>query len=214
MNTNFYFDKVVGICMNDRPAKQKQLINQLDHYLPGVKFEIFEAISTRHLKNHHIGCALSHRKIIEDAKKQECKNVLVFEEDAMFHKNFSSIFNNCIDELKNIRWDLFYLGACIWKQTFNQYHDCKYLQTLKKSTCTQGIAYNHTTFDHVLDSLPDNIEDMTQWCKKHAAIDQWLMYKIQNSADYTAVISTPRICSQPFLIGTNKQDSTLDFKIT
>ena len=71
-----YFDKVYCICLEDRPKKKAKLLEQLKHHLPEYKPEVFNAINTRHLENHHIGCALSHRSIIQEAKNKKYKNIL------------------------------------------------------------------------------------------------------------------------------------------
>ena len=222
---NIFFDKVYCLCMADRPRKQQKLLAQLKHFYPDVTPYIFNAISTRHLNNHHIGCALSHRAIIQEAKDNGYKNVFVFEEDALLHKDFKNLLERNVHELKQVPWDILYLGACVWNpkppkkpRTFESVKDCDNLKILTKSTCTQALAYNNTCYDYILNSLPSSIEDMTSWCKKHAGIDQWLMYKMQGvgsikqgERNFNCYITEPRICSQPFMVGENKQDSPSDF---
>ncbi len=213
--------------MEDRPQKKEKLLQQINHHFPNCDLEIFNAISTRHLKNHHIGCALSHRSVIQEAKDRKYKNILVFEEDAVLHKNFKELFSKNLNELKNTPWDILYLGACVWNpkppkkpRTFESAQNCDYLKKLTRSTCTQGLAYNNSCYNYILNSLPSDIEGMTNWCKKHKAIDQWLMYKMQGIGSikegkrkFNCYITTPRICSQPFLVGDEKQDKRENFKI-
>jgi GR25 family glycosyltransferase involved in LPS biosynthesis len=215
-----YFDKVYCICMEDRPKKREKLFQQIHNHFPGCNPVLFNAISTRHLKNHHIGCALSHRAVIQEAKDKGYKKILVFEEDAVLHKDFSMLLEENIKEVVNVDWDILYLGACIWERKhpkppreFEVVKNCNNLKVLTGATCTQGLAYNSTCFDYILDSLPDNIDDMQTWCKRHSAIDQWFMYFMQGRASvregfrkFKCYITEPRICSQPFLIGTGKQD--------
>ena len=138
-----YFDKVYCICMVDRPLKQEYLLSQLAKFYPAVEPVIFNAIDTRYLKNHHIGCALSHRAIIQEAKSKGYKNILVFEEDAVLHVDFKNIFNANIQELKNVEWDILYLGACVWNpkppkppRQFDLVEGCSHLRVLTRSTCT------------------------------------------------------------------------------
>lgn len=199
--------------MHDRPVMREKIIYQLKHFYPNITPIIFDAINTRYLNNHYVGCTLSHRAVIADAKANNYKNILVFEEDAVLHKDFSNILNRCTDELSFNQWDIFYLGACVWGKNFDKQTGCQYLEKVYGSTCTQGIAYNHSIYDYMLNNLPANIDDMILWCKHHLCIDQWLMYHIQSPRieNFTAFISSPRICSQPFLIGYNKQDNPDDF---
>ena len=215
-----FFDKVFCICMADRPKKQEKLLAQLKHFYPDLTPRVFEAISTRHLKNHFIGCTLSHRAVIQEAKERGYKNILVFEEDAMFRRDFKNLLKKNTQELVNASWDILYLGACVWNpkppnppRTFDPVEGCEHLKILTGSTCTQALAYNNTCYDYILESWPDNIDEMSQWCKKHAALDQWLMYKMQGGGStkkgrrkFNCYITNPRLCSQPFLVGGNKQD--------
>jgi glycosyl transferase, family 25 len=56
-----------------------------------------------------LGCALSHKILWE-----ECANsnnpYLVFEDDAIPHKDFDKIFNSIVNRISSIKYDLFYLG--------------------------------------------------------------------------------------------------------
>ena len=226
-----YFDKIYCICMEDRPRKKEQIFSQIKRHYPHCKPILFNAIDTRDLGSHHIGCALSHRAVINEAKNSGYKNILVFEEDAVLHKNFEPLFKKNIEELLSrrrgrfISWDILYLGACVWNpkppkkpRTFESVRGCDYLKFLTRSTCTHALAYNNTCYDYILKNTPDNKTDMAEWCKRHAAIDQWLMYKMQGIGSvkeggrkFKCLITEPRICSQRFLIGENKQDSPADF---
>ena len=203
-----YFDQVYCICMLDRPQKQKRLLKYLKHFYPNLVPKVFEAINTRHLKNHHVGCGLSHRGVIQDAKNMGHKRILVFEEDAVFHKDFSYHFSKNVDELKKIKWDACYLGAMTWNRNpFPKVAGCERIEILNGSTCTEGIAYNESLYDYILESWPSTMTGMRNFCKRHAAIDQWLMFKVQGKGaekdgfgKKNAVIFSPRICSQPWRI--------------
>ena len=78
----------------------------------------FAAIETPY--NHHIGCALSHRGIIAEAKQLQLKNVLVFEDDARFSPDAIPELRNSLDELKQREWYTLYLGGHRWGQSFEK----------------------------------------------------------------------------------------------
>jgi GR25 family glycosyltransferase involved in LPS biosynthesis len=68
------------------------------------------------VKNHNlnpgqIGCALSHIKIWEDAIKNNYKNIIVFEDDAVIPKDFWNKFNKSYNELP-ANYDMLLLGCC------------------------------------------------------------------------------------------------------
>jgi GR25 family glycosyltransferase involved in LPS biosynthesis len=194
--------------MSDRPGKQKRLLEQIKHFYPDLVPRVFEAIDTRHLKNHHVGCGLSHRGVIQEAKNKGYKKILVFEEDAIFHKDFSLHFDKNINELKKIEWDVCYLGAMTWNRNpFPKVAGCKNIEIPNRSTCTEGVAYNESLYDYILKSWPPTMTEMRNFCKRHAAIDQWLMSHVQGQGSErdgfgkkNAVIFSPRICSQPWRI--------------
>ena len=206
--------------MPNRLQKKQNLLRQLNLHFPEWSPEVFNAINTKQLKNHHIGCALSHRTVIQEAKDKKYKNILVFEEDALLRKNFRELFLQNIKELAYTPWDILYLGSCVWEpkppkkpRTFESAPNCDYLKFLTRSTCTHSLAYNNSCYNYILNSWPDNIDDMQKWCKKHKALDQWLMHKMQGIGSvkdgyrkFSCLTTTPRLCSQPFLVGDNKQD--------
>lgn len=91
-----------------------------------VKVERFEAVNGKELpknhpdivkyfiKNHNlnpgqIGCALSHIKIWEDAIKNNYKNIIVFEDDAIIPVDFWNRFNKAYNNLPS-DWKVSYLG--------------------------------------------------------------------------------------------------------
>lgn len=94
-------------------------------------------------------CTASHIKIAEIAKKQNLKNVLVFEDDVRFYEdiNVKEILYNALLELNNLEWDLFMLGcnprATIQKQT-------KHLAKLSTFYTTHALAMNHTLYEKII----------------------------------------------------------------
>ena len=204
----------------------KALLQQLRKHFPHLDPQVFRAVNTRHIRHHHTGCALSHRMVIQDAKARGHRHILVFEEDARLHNNFKQLLKANIGELKKVNWDILYLGACVWNpkppkppRAFNLAAGCELLKIPTRCTCTHGIAYHENCYDYILDSIPQNISDTREWCGRHAAIDQWFMYKMQGNGSvrdghrkFNCYMTEPRICSQPFLIGENKQDNPKSFR--
>lgn len=69
------------------------------------------------LKRGEIGCSLSHYKIYEEILKNNAEISLVLEDDVFFVDGFNIKFNMIMKRIKNINWDIFYLGI-------NCYTDC------------------------------------------------------------------------------------------
>ena len=98
-----------------------------------------------------LGCLLSHINIMKDAIKNNYENILVLEDDVIFHKNFHNIlkktYNNIIQNEK--RFDLIYLGGDDW----NKIKNIEYKEHYYKSKNTNGcyaILINKNVFKEIL----------------------------------------------------------------
>jgi len=49
--------------------------------------------------------------MIKEAKKRGWKNCLIFEDDCIFEPNFIDKMKECVQDLKNTEWDMFYMGG-------------------------------------------------------------------------------------------------------
>lgn len=94
-----------------------------------------------------LGCLLSHRAIIEHAKKNGYKRILILEDDAMLSKHFNKQFKNKIRMIDD--WKLLYLGA--------SQHDWSGVKLtglpFYKAWCSQGtfaLAIDYSIFDEIL----------------------------------------------------------------
>jgi glycosyl transferase family 25 len=75
-------DKVVYINLKERKDRRKQIENELTSKISSNKIFRFEAIRD---SPGHIGCTKSHIAVLETAIRNDWKNVLIVEDDAMFH---------------------------------------------------------------------------------------------------------------------------------
>jgi len=58
-----------------------------------------------------VSCTASHQKCIQIAKDNNWESVLIFEDDAIFDVDFITKANECIADLKNMEWDMFFFGG-------------------------------------------------------------------------------------------------------
>jgi hypothetical protein len=152
----------------------------------------FPAISTP--GNHHIGCALSHRRVVAEAGEQGCRSVLVFEDDALFLDHTLEVLAVALPELANLDWELCYLGGCRWQGDLDPEPGCQYLGRVRGVTCTHAIAYSERIFPRLLQDLPAGVAGMAEWLEKHHGIDHYL------SSTENAKVIRPPVASQPFLL--------------
>ncbi len=168
----YFFDALYCITLDCESIRWKKMVRRFKALGIAKRVRVFNAIETP--ENHHIGCALSHRAIVESAKKSKLNNVLVFEDDALFLEKSLEYLSRSILELKKQSWNLFYLGGHKWGSDFEFVSGCSYLQKPYGLTCTHALAYNHTVYDQILSDLPDKMEPMSKWVEKNRAIDQYL----------------------------------------
>jgi hypothetical protein len=136
----------------------------------------FAAVETP--PSHHIGCALSHRRIIAEAKLQNLKSVLVFEDDVRFTSDAADVLKLSLRDLEGRPWKLLYLGGCRNRDgTLSTVPGAAHLQRHSLLTCTHAIAYHHSVYDAILNAVPDDPIDVAVWAREHWAIDQFFAHK-------------------------------------
>jgi GR25 family glycosyltransferase involved in LPS biosynthesis len=125
-------DKIYIINMDKDIKRMKKLNKKMKNIglnytrITGVVgSDIYKNYNTK-LNPGQLGCLLSHQNVLKDAIKNNYNNILVLEDDVIFHKDFHNIFKKyykyLIDREKN--FDLLYLGA-------SQKHDWKNIKINK-----------------------------------------------------------------------------------
>jgi hypothetical protein len=74
-----FFDAIYCINLDADTERWRRVTKSFEQLGIARRVQRFPAIETP--SNHHIGCALSHRAIIAEAKKYGFANVLVFEDE-------------------------------------------------------------------------------------------------------------------------------------
>jgi GR25 family glycosyltransferase involved in LPS biosynthesis len=153
---NHFFDQIYLLNLNERSDRFFKCQKIFKKH--GIIFKRFSAINGKNLhsdflKNYQlsapeIGCLLSHYEIIEDAKKNNFKKILIFEDDVILQNNFTSNFLKNLQELKN-DWKLLYLGC--------SQHDWKNIEFYKnkfyfsnQSLGTFAYAVDHSIYEEIL----------------------------------------------------------------
>ncbi len=166
-----FFDAIYCINLDQASQRWSQMLERFGTLGIVHRIQRFSAIETP--DNHHIGCALSHRAIIDQAARRGFRNVLVFEDDAIFHRDTLSNLEASLNELEGEEWSWLYLGGVEWRKP-TPVPGKVHLQKPQRMTCTHAIAYNREYFRTLLDELPETREAMQSWVDKHLAIDQYL----------------------------------------
>lgn len=183
-----YIEKAYYINLDYRTDRREEFENRISQL--GIPVERFEAIKIKegelpnpfNDKNWHkkMGCAYSHLNIIQLAKEQGLKNVWIFEDDCKFVDGFIDKAQRCIDELKELEWDVFYFGGEPNRKA--QPHS----DLLVKTNGVYGAhsyVVNHTFYDKILRDAFD-----------YALLDN--RYLSFNEADKIFYLSKELLCLQ------------------
>lgn len=229
-----YFDQIYYIRVDELKKPRTTLLRQrfeksLRYFFPAAKYIIVNAVETdpRLAGGHHVGCAMSHRKVIKHAKSNGYERILIFEEDALLHLEFGNMLRQAIKELKTVKWDLFKLGNCVGHARVNgeyeQYKNCKRIQVEGFGTCTHSYALNHTLFDKFLSDLPESEESMREYvidpgfttgATYPGAIDMYMLNQLNADQGWNRLVMVPRIVTQDCLSALTrnvKQDYRWDY---
>jgi hypothetical protein len=189
-----FFDAIYCINLDDATERWRSVSAQFERAGIAGRVRRFPAIATP--DNLHVGCALSHRAIVEEAQRIGLKNVLVFEDDVMLTGDALTHLATALRELDGRDWDLLYLGACRWERTFPLVDGCTSLTHAGPVTCTHAIAYRDTCFGRILEEVPADVASMRQWLEIHCGIDQYYASSISEKK----LLLSPVIATQPAIL--------------
>ena len=101
-----YFDKIYVINLDSRPDRMEKVVEKFK----SIGLGNYERVSAIKTNNGWEGCKASHLSIVKDAKDNNYKNFLVFEDDFILHTEFNDILTKSLDDLPD-DWDMLYMGG-------------------------------------------------------------------------------------------------------
>lgn len=161
-----FFDKIFYVNLDSRADRKAFMEEQFRKY--GIKAERYSAVNITKEQNEDFiargcvfyddtrpdyaprikSCTLSHLHILFQAKLMNYKNYLVLEDDALFDENVLEDLKNCVVDLEQKDWDMFYLGC----NPLEYYKDTEYLGRLIRTTTTHAFAVNQKFYDTILNA--------------------------------------------------------------
>ena len=197
-----YFDAIFALNLDEATDRWEELEHRLRVLDIAWRVERFPAVATP--DNHHRGCAISWRAMIAEADRRGYQHVLVLEDDVVFLDDTLAVLDQACAELADQAWDLCFLGACVHSQTFPMAEGCRALQECGPVTCTHALAVHRRAFAQILADIPDPADGdgdaFDAWLDDQTAIDQYLSAAIL-AGRFRALITTPRVATQPALRG-------------
>lgn len=126
-----YFNKIFVINLDESVDRWKSVVDELQkagitnyERVPGVRLKslagIPESYYNRLVSQHKVhdyykigavGGNMAHNNCIKLAKERGYNNVLILEDDIGIRENANELFEKIIIQLKNISWDVLYLGG-------------------------------------------------------------------------------------------------------
>jgi GR25 family glycosyltransferase involved in LPS biosynthesis len=147
-----FLEKAVYINLENRKDRKQEIENELVNKIPTDKIIRFNAIRD---KIGHIGCSKSHINVLEIAIKNNWRNILIIEDDAMFHKykNGYHILEKLIETHPN--FDVITLG------NVSAEFDKKTMKLYKGQTTTAYIVNQHY-YQRLLKNFKDGLTELSK----------------------------------------------------
>jgi hypothetical protein len=190
-----FFDAIYCINLDQSAERWQDASGQFQRAGIGERIRRFPAVHTP--ANHHVGCALSHRAIIQEADRLGLKNVLVFEDDVILTADALTHLQIAVQEINRREWDLLYLGACRWEHRFPMAEGCTHLEQAGPVTCQHAIVYNESIYSRILNEVPAEIPAMEEWLGFHRGMDQYLASTIKEKKFLLAPVVATTACLLP-----------------
>ena len=149
MENNDLFGGVYYINLESRTDRKQEIEEELNKM--GLKYNRFNAIQNDY---GIIGCTQSHLEVLKDAKKNNLKNVLIFEDDFLFLISKERFWNQVTTFFdQNNDYDVLMLSYNLNKsEDYNE-------QLLKVLDCQTASGYivNNKFFDKLINLYEQNL---------------------------------------------------------
>lgn len=171
MGLNNYFDKIYCINLDRRTDRWEKCKEQFDKL--GIEVERFSAIDGN-TENHGLGHpfdselagAISHTRVIEKAKELGLKNVLVLEDDVVFHNDVQELFEKYAKQLPK-DWDAVLFGGNHVAPTTIENRN---LAKLLRSYALHAYGVNAKAYDSIINYMNLKINDSIKKGKGNSGI--------------------------------------------
>ena len=207
MNILKHFDIVYCINLDDRPERWEQAQREFTNIGILDSVERWPAIKN---SDGNLGCTLSHKTLIEHCKKENLKNVLIFEDDVLFVETDMDKLEKAFNELNTLsNWDLFYIGVtmCPFSGKFTRVTDNIMKTNFAYTTHAYGV--NAQAFDPMIAAWEINIS------RGNTIVDTTLCTDIVKKRGKSFVMDPIYAIQQPGVSDiTNIESDTYEWMIT
>ena len=204
---------ILVINLDDRPDRWQSLLREAGRHIDETRLERLSAIRGTNLQGYgrlplfrgrrrdrtwagRAGCALSHREAIALAARRGWRSVLILEDDVTFATDFDAHAARLASALRDVRWDICYLGFTDPIGPFRQLSALappSALYQLYGCNTTHAYIVRDTAYAKLLELVPTE-ETIWHWLTRNRAIDRW--YARTLSRHFNVVAVSPSIINQ------------------
>lgn len=204
---------ILVINLDDRPDRWQSLLREAGRHIDAARLERLAAIRGTSLQGYgrpplfrgrrrdrtwagRAGCTLSHRDAIALAARRGWRSVLILEDDVTFATDFDAQAVRLANALRELRWDICYLGFTDPVGPFRQLSTLApphALYQLYGCNTTHAYIVRNTAYAKLLELLPTR-ETIWPWLTRNRAIDRW--YARTLSCHFAVVAVSPSIINQ------------------
>ena len=151
--------------------------------------------------------------MIETADRRGYDSVLIFEDDVVFLDDTVAVLTAAVSQLDGRDWDLVLSGRPRPRPEFPTLPDAQVLRRARPVNGTHALAVHRRAFSAILADIPPTAAGFDTWLTDAVAIDQYF-YRAVRSGLLDAVITEPRVASQPPLLDYTDHDAALAQRYT
>ena len=166
-NFNEKINGILYINLKHRKERNNHIKNELKLYNFDPK-KIYRIDAIHNKSCGHLGCCQSHIKAIEFAEQKNWENVLIFEDDFIFLKDFEYVSKN-LNEIfeEGINWDVFLLSGTNLYKSFSKN---KILGKNYKRTVSTATASGYLLNKNYYSKLKDLFKECEKELKKEVIL--------------------------------------------
>lgn len=160
MKLNDYFDKIYCINLDKRADRWEECQKIfLKHNLKVERFSATDGSKENHglgyPYDNELAGAISHTKVIEQAKNLKLKNVLILEDDVDFLDNLETLFSEYINLVPH-NWDGLLFGG---NHVGGGFMVNKNIMKVHRSYALHCYALNSNSFEYVINYMNNKIQN-------------------------------------------------------
>jgi GR25 family glycosyltransferase involved in LPS biosynthesis len=202
MNNPFnFFDKIYCINLAERSDRWNECLKNFEKYEIN-NYERIDAVkidANRPSKRKgQIGCALSFATCFEKMKKENLKNVLLFEDDFEFKYDKEILFEKLNNSLKDLPedWDSLFLGGTVVNNygffPIEKYSDN--LFKLNSAHCLHATAFSRKGILKIFDSFDNKIDWHKELINNYENMDVFMAKTYQHKTK--SFLTSDLLCYQ------------------